>query len=1034
MAKKLTRKKYEERFQKEVDKLNPQQRLAVETIDGPVMVIAGPGTGKTQILSARIGEILKQTDTHAHNILCLTFTNAGVHAMRERLLKFIGPEAHRTNIYTFHSFCNEIIKDNISMFGLGAIEPATDLQRLEIIEEILKKLASNHSLKNRKSDRKIWDNRLAQLYKMMKEEHWTPEHISKCVDAYIPTMPTLEKYIYKRKSGNNQKGDPKEGQILQDAGKLLRLKAAANLFPQYQRKMLDAGLYDYQDMILWVVQKFREDPTLLQSYQEQYLYILVDEFQDTNGAQSDLLQLLINYWNRPNIFVVGDDDQAIYEFQGARVKNLTDFYKSLQEEIKVVLLTTNYRSTQVLLDASKSLIDYNAIRLINQMKEIELDKTLVAGHPEISKQNHPVRLIEYADTVHETIDIGNQIRKLMEKDVDLSEVAVIYRNKKQVQNLIELLQKREIPYQTKRRINVLETPVIRKLLSMLNYLVYEYEKPEKGEELLYEILHYDFTGIHPSDITKLAIYKGMTPKSLPWRELIGDRELLIKNRINNPEPFIKVYDFWRGIKGDLVNLPLMQIMERIINRSGLLAHLSERDDKVYQIQLLHTFFNFARTESERKLNHNLINLLDTVRQMNDNGLKLDFQQVKYSRKEGVVLTSAHSAKGLEFKYVFMIDCGKEWEPGGQRNRGFTLPPTLTYSQSEDDLEAARRLFYVAMTRTKEFLQISYPKTGKDQKSARRCQFIDELMDTTDIKTIERFVPTHDLAEAQFEFMKEAPIPEVQDRLSSIEADALLKNFKMSASSLNKMLECPLSFASYGTAVHNALEWAFNQMKDHPENKFPETKALMMQFEWEMGRERAHLTSEQYQRRISLGQNNLPKYYQQRKETWGKAVDLEKEYKNVEFRGVPLTGKIDKVEYLDKRHVHVVDYKTSNYKEKNTKAPTTRNKIGGDYWRQVVFYKILMESFQNNQYKVVSGEVDYLEPESVFVEEFHQKRIEFNEEHVELVGDLIENTYQRVMDHDFYIGCGKKTCQWCNFTVNYANVDSYRDELAEELDD
>ncbi len=1049
MAKKKSRKKYEENFQKEVKKLNPQQRQAVETIEGPVMVIAGPGTGKTQILSARIGQILKQTDAHAHNVLCLTYTNAGVHAMRDRLLKFIGPEAHRVHINTFHSFCNEVIKDNITQFGLGAVDTVSELQRLEIIDGILSKLSSEHPLKNRKSDRKIYDKSLAGLFSMMKKEHWTPELIAKRADEHVEILPTLEEFIYKRKQGPYLKGDVKQGKVEEVIGKLRKLKAAANLFPHYQRVLLDKGLYDYEDMILWVVQKFKENKSLLQSYQEQYLYILVDEFQDTNGAQSELLQLLINYWNQPNIFVVGDDDQAIYEFQGARVKNLTDFYKSLKDEMRVVMLTTNYRSTQVLLDASKSLIDYNKLRLINQLEGLTLDKSLHAGHPKISKQKHPIRLIAYPDPIHEVVDITNQIQRLLEKEEDLSDVAVIYRNQSQVQKLMKLLQKREIPYQTKRKINVLDTPVIKKLETMLTYLVWEYEKPEKGEEKLYEILHYDFTGIDPSDITKLAIYKGTTPDALPWREIIGDEETLKSCRIKKTEPFLQVFKFWKEIKSSLINLPLMPLMERIINRSGMLAYLSERPDKIYQIQLLHSFFDFARLESERKLNLNLKELLETVQRMNDNNLKLDFQQVKYSNKKGVILTSAHSSKGQEFKHVFMLDCGKEWAPRKSKSRGFTLPPTLTFSQAEDDTEAARRLFYVAMTRTKEFLQISYPEIGKDQKVASHVQFIDELMDTFDIKTEQRFVPAHDLAEAQFELLKEMQIPEVKDHLSAVEADALLQGFRMSASSLNKMIDCPLSFyysnvlkvpsvssesASYGTAAHNTLEWAFKQMLDHPEQEFPSTADLMKQFEWEMGRQRAHLTNLQYERRLKLGKLRLPQYYEIRKPNWRKKVELEKNFKNVEYKGVPLTGTIDKIEYIDKTNVHLVDYKTSNYQSKSTKEPSKRNKYGGDYWRQVVFYKILLESYRNNQLKVVSGEVDYLEPETIVDDVFHQKTINIDIENVELVGELIETTYEKIIKHDFYTGCGKKDCQWCTFTKNYATVDSYRDELAEELDD
>lgn len=169
------RQQYQEHFDQEWARLNPAQKEAVETIEGPVLVLAGPGTGKTHILSARIGHILRSTDTQANNILCLTYTDAGANAMRKRLLQFIGPESHKVHIFTFHSFCNQIVKENLSLFGMQDLEIATELERIEIIRELIDELPTGHTLKNNRYMPYLHERKLIRLFDLMKSENWTVE-------------------------------------------------------------------------------------------------------------------------------------------------------------------------------------------------------------------------------------------------------------------------------------------------------------------------------------------------------------------------------------------------------------------------------------------------------------------------------------------------------------------------------------------------------------------------------------------------------------------------------------------------------------------------------------------------------------------------------------------------------------------------------------------------------------------------------------------------------------------------------------------
>lgn len=163
-----------EAFQQELELLNPAQRRAVEQIEGPVLVIAGPGTGKTHILASRIGRILMETDAQPHNILCLTFTDAGVQAMRKRLLQLIGPEAHRVHVFTFHSFCNSVIQANLERFGRRDLEPLSDLERVDIIRHIIDELPHRHVLKQVRGDTFFYEGHLDGLFQTMKKENWTP--------------------------------------------------------------------------------------------------------------------------------------------------------------------------------------------------------------------------------------------------------------------------------------------------------------------------------------------------------------------------------------------------------------------------------------------------------------------------------------------------------------------------------------------------------------------------------------------------------------------------------------------------------------------------------------------------------------------------------------------------------------------------------------------------------------------------------------------------------------------------------------------
>src|SRR3984893_5453590 len=220
----MNREKINQKFREEYGLLNEEQKLAVDTIEGPVMVIAGPGTGKTQILSARVGKILIETDTSPENILCLTYTDAGVMAMRRRLVSFIGPDAYKVNIYTFHAFCNDIIQENLSLFDKTALDPSSDLERIGLLKELIDSFPKDHVLKRYRGDVYYEIQNLQSLFSTMKKEGWTPAYIQEKIAEYLIDLPNREDFIYKRKSSGHNAGDVKKDKIEEELLKMEKLQ------------------------------------------------------------------------------------------------------------------------------------------------------------------------------------------------------------------------------------------------------------------------------------------------------------------------------------------------------------------------------------------------------------------------------------------------------------------------------------------------------------------------------------------------------------------------------------------------------------------------------------------------------------------------------------------------------------------------------------------------------------------------------------------------------------------------------------------
>jgi DNA helicase-2/ATP-dependent DNA helicase PcrA len=1036
-------------FQATLERLNPAQRSAVETLEGPVMVVAGPGTGKTHILAARIGKILLETDAQASNILCLTFTDAGVLAMRERLLQFIGPEAHRVHLYTFHSFCNTVIQDNLELFGRQDLEPLSDLDRIDLVRTLLDELDVEHPLRRGQQDAYFYESHLQDLFQRLKMEDWAAEYVLEQIDLYLTSLPDRPDYRYQRNQGAFKKGDLKVAKFQEENLRMKKLRAAVELYPAYETAKNQARRYDFNDMILWVLRAFEADEFLLRRYQEQYLYVLVDEYQDTNGAQNEILLQLINYWDSPNIFIVGDDDQSIFEFQGARLKSLTDFFQKYADNLHTVALVENYRSPQTLLDAAENLIDFNTLRVLNQLQTVGLEKKLLAKGASKSQLPFGPSLVSYPNRLQEETDVVTQVKNLSEQGVPWEDIAILYAQHRQIRNVIPLLEKNGIPYQTRRGINVLELPLIQSLIQFLEYLLLEMQQPFSGEQQLFKLLQSRFLDIPSAELAQISLFiNQLAYRQRPhWRSIIQNRQSLQDLNLPSREKLAQFGVLLDELIADAVNLPLPELLEKTINSSGWLAFLLHEPDHPTQIQVLNSFFSFVQEEYLRRPKFSIQDLLSRVQRMEANRIPLPLvRQVDVNK--GVHLLTAHSAKGLEFGYVFMIDGVQDYWESKTRNNAyrFSFPDTLTLSGESDALEARRRLFYVAMTRAQHFLQISYALQNEQGKPLQRAVFLDELETAAGLVTVHKTVPEIQLQEAQLLRLLALEKPRISSPPKEI-LDALLQDFRLHVTAFNTYLYCPLAFyfeqvirvpsliseaAVYGIAAHEALQRLFSRMLLSREHLFPSEKEFLSYFEFALQAQRSQLTESAYQRQLEIGQRKLKRYYQYYYGRWSKKVRVEYQIRQVEVDGVPLTGTIDKLEFLPQLHVSIVDYKTGTYQPAKLRRPSAASPHGGSFWRQLVFYKILYEAFDRSSRTVSHGEIAYLEPNAEG--QFPEIRISFAPDDVIQLRRLIKETYDKIINHQFFKGCGRPECQWCGVVRREALPGRLSRVENEELDD
>lgn len=1075
-------------FEERYAHLNPRQKEAVDAIDGPVMVIAGPGSGKTELLSLRVANILRRSDARPEDILCLTFTEAAARNMRERLAGLIGKDAYKVAIHTFHSFGSEIINHHCECFYQGAVfKPIDEVTKTGIVEDIIKSLRWSSRLKSyhpaqgytylrdiigRIDDIKkggltpeefaalVAENRefeaeagkfIGRVFRQRVSADMLPDLRQLVADliaipvavrqhalpGYRPlkelVLESLQRAITEAEAtvekrsktkpitawkGSFLKKDARGEWGLASAAHSKELLDLAKVYAQYQERIHAEGFYDFADMILDTVRALETDAELQAELQEKYLYVLVDEFQDTSGVQMRLLDAILNpemNEGRPNVLAVGDDDQSIYKFQGANLENMHEFLERYRD-VKKIVLTHNYRSTPDVLAYSQSVIERAQDRLSKRDEAIV--KELVAANPRLKPG--AVTQKEFETKLEQYIYVCEEIKRLRERDGE-AEIAVISRKHEDLEEMSALLNYYGVPVVYERNKDILAEEHIRQLLTIARFVdSLDRKGRAQADEYLPELLAFPFLGIARLDLWKIATqankryghnwlevmleYGGRVQAVAEWLIALGAEA---KHRTME-----EMLDFITGARR----------IEGVEYASGFKEYYFSADRFAREkLDYLECLFDLSALfeklrEYRARPNLRLKDLVEFVELHEKHHLNIYKPRRLSKGRDAVHLLTAHKAKGLEFGSVFIINCNERvWMKSGGVSK-LPLPVNIPLSAEEDALDDKIRLFFVAVTRAKYNLCLTNYCNGEGEKKAsERLRFLDPDLATEELEPL----PAQQLrtAEDLLLLRQELRHYAVQNADERELLRGLLEDYKLSATHLNNFLDVtaggPAKFlesnllrfpggksaaSSYGTAVHDSFTEFYKRFKE--KEKLPRLSELQTLFEDKLRLQ--ELNDEDFAERLEQGREELAAYYEANKKSFDSkdllAINFRSE--GVMIGECPITGEIDRIAFADEtaKLIKVYDYKTGRPFDSWKPADDFLKVKAYKYRDQLVFYKLLVENSRSfGRYKVMSGGIDFITAKD---QKLVRLELDITPEEVDRLKVLIEIVYKKIMALDF----------------------------------
>lgn len=1018
-------------FEREYEKLNTKQKEAVETLDGAVMVVAWPWTGKTQIIGMRTANIILKSWVNPENILITTFTDAWVIAIRERLIKFIGTDAYKVVVSTIHSFADDVIKTFPEKFTYEKTEKAIDeIDQLEIIKNILREMIDEWAIEELRA---VWDDYfylfdVKSTLSQLKQEGITYKKFSVLIDEEEKYLTSeLEELKFNKRVRDLEKRTEKDKKDYEK--RIKKLRELCLVFQRYNQYLRKQGLYDFNDMINFVLEKSREDEDLRYHYAEKFQYIMLDEYQDTNNAQNEIIYHILhpyaskdeNFLN-PNIMVVWDDDQSIYRFQWANIENMLDFtfhYKNT----KIIVLENNYRSNQFILDTATELIQNNNERLINKIKGLE--KKLVASREfkEVQKPSFYSALNE----IDEQNYVIEKIKAGIVLGISLDEIAIIVRQNKEIISWSEFLKSNGIEIESKQKTNILNSDIIHFILDYLLLIANPYADDRKFIDLLLSSF-IDVENIDIITLTRFLNTKNYVRKDkFALFDIMSSDGLLLDMNLQNKEKIVSFREKLISFRSLLAQKTFIWFFELFLQESSLLDIL-DSSGSFDDLQDIFTLFNRIKDFSASNPHLSIDDFLRKINLHTSYNYAIARTDIKTSKKWVQILT-AHGSKWLEYEMVFI-----PWLVSGNWDNKKSVAKIklplgivgewLQEDKEEKNLEEERRLFFVAVSRAKSYLYFSAPKIIGN-KARQKSLFVEEIKSSL-LEEPEKEV-SEEVMKGVLKNIFTWPRLHIFSKPEINYIEDFLKTYKLSPSELNVFLSDPKTFLHnmifkypfaptestiFWSVYHRVLELFYGKYIQNW--KWEEKSYLTATFSLLLKKE--ILTPIEYERLEKKWIEGLSNYYETYKNNFWIPLQLEYNFKqrNIFFWDIPLTGKIDKIVKLtdfepifwQKAPICVVDYKTGAIKSLGQIKGTDRygNKKEEpqewQYFRQLLFYKLLCEldaSF-NAHYEVSDLMIDFVEGRNG---EYKQLLVPFEPQEFEDFKILLADSREKIKSIEYW---------------------------------
>ena len=908
-------------FLREYKKLNTAQKDAVDSIDGPVMVVAGPGTGKTQVLALRIANILDKTDTPDNGVLCLTFTNAGVHAMRERLSKLMGSRGSRVVVSTFHAFAKNLIDKYYPLVGFDEMPVILDdTESIGLVDEILEDGVWEHLRPRSDSARYFSD--LKSLISLLKRENISPENFLIQVEAEIENLQNDPENISSRGA---RKGELKK-EIENKIESLLRTKEVVKFYEEYEKLKFKRALMDYDDVLTYAVQLAKESEEVKAYLRENYLYILVDEHQDSSGVQNAFLEAVWADTEKPNIFVVGDDRQLIYGFGGASIEQFTNF-RSLFGRAKEITLVENYRSTQTILDTAEAL----------------LTSTLATGklHANSDATEEKVLIKECDYPRDEIIVAAMEIKKQIENGIAPNECAILLPKNYQVKEAATILIDMGIPVSSSASVSFFAQPETLTIRRILSALADPFDSESIGELLLDSII----------GIPVLSAHQFLRAN---MRKVNFETLSKHANSFLPTDPIARFgiqMEDWLKASHELGIYGLVQK----IGEDLFFANPNDHEVLIRRVEIIRTYLHLLSALVGKNPHLTLPEFVAHLDRLEHYGHEIPL--AVFSGKSGVQVLTLHGSKGLEFTSVHIAHLDEGSLMKGRRN-GFALPERVESLIHAKDELVARRELYVAITRAKEHCTLSYSRhsyTGGELEPARILADLPESL-----------TEKQNILESEGELIENNPkifiqrAPQKTKTTMKELADIVVQEYSkanVSVTLLNNFFECPWKWyfrnllqlpeaktesLLLGSAVHTGIEYI---LKNRENQDFKNLDAIIQH-----SLEKENISDEKMIHRMaretkkileSFISNYLPNI----------SPDAQSErsisYHDNAWPNLKFYGKIDMTESEESGFVQVTDFKTGSGKTKSVIEKRDEEGRLSSFIRQLAMYTYLIQGAEKN---------------------------------------------------------------------------------------